>query len=91
MGSPIGNPYAGEVVNAPLLSPASGAQAVTKSDTTTYTGVRSLWIGGAGDVTVAFGATTVLFASVPAGSLLPIMPTKVMSAGTTATAMVVLF
>lgn len=46
----------------------------------------SLWIGGAGNVTVdmAGGKTNVPFNSVPAGTLLRIAVTKVYATGTTA-------
>lgn len=67
-------------------SSARNAVAVTKSDATVLTDIIGLFIGGAGDVTVVTSAgDTVLFASVPAGSILPIVVTKVKSTGTSAT------
>ncbi len=52
------------------LSTVHDALTVTPSDTTVLpAGVRALWIGGAGDVTVRFAATrrVVEYAAVPAG------------------------
>lgn len=64
----------------------NNAAAVTPSDTTAVA-FDGLWIGGAGNVTVdmAGGETSVLFASVPAGTLLKIAVTKVHATGTAAT------
>jgi hypothetical protein len=75
-----------------MSDPASGAVAVTKSDVTTLAGVRGLYVGGAGDVAVMPTGSTVAvtFSSVPAGSVLPIRVTKVMSTNTTATNIVAL-
>ena len=72
--------------------PARTAKAVTPSDTTTIGGCRSLWVGGAGDVTLDFadGTTNVVFSAVPAGQLLPVAPLKV-KAATTATLIVALY
>lgn len=68
--------------------PAVQAVAVTPSDATDLTGVRGLYVGGAGDLAVRLvGAptTTVTISTVAAGTLLPIRVTRVMAA-TTATA-----
>lgn len=75
------------------IGPAVRAQAVTKSDSTTYSGMRALYVGGAGDVAVKLGGdtTAVTFSSVPAGTTLDISATYVMSTNTTASAMVALF
>lgn len=73
-------------------SPAYGAAAVTKSDTT-IVGARSLYIGGAGDlaiIPVDGGSTTVTFVGVPAGTIMPVYAWKVMAA-TTATNIVALY
>jgi len=72
---------------------AANWQAVTKSDTTAYTGMRGLYVGGAGDVALmAPGATAaVTFVGVPAGAVLPVQAVKVMSTNTTATSIVALF
>ena len=66
---------------------AAYASAVVKSDTTALLATRGLWVGGAGDVAVkmAGDGATVTFLGVPAGTLLPIKVTAVMSTNTTAT------
>lgn len=77
--------------------PSGRAAAITKSDTTILEQngrpPRGIYVGGAGDVNVQFGdlVTSVLFENVPAGTILPIRPARVMSASTTATAMVALY
>ncbi len=68
--------------------PADRAAAVTASDSTDLTGVRALYVGGAGDLAVRMindPTTTVTLSTVAAGSLLPMRVTRVMAA-TTATA-----
>lgn len=72
---------------------AANGQAVTKSDTTTYSGMRGLYVGGAGNVALmAPGASAaVTFTAVPAGTVLPVQAVKVMSTNTTAPALVALF
>lgn len=66
---------------------ASNAVAVTPSDSVNLTNPsRSLYIGGAGNVTVVtVGGQTITFPSVPAGSLLPIQVSRVNATLTTAT------
>lgn len=73
--------------------PAGNAQAVTKSDTTTYQGMRAIYVGGAGDVAVKFfgNATAVTFVAVPAGTVLPVQAEKIMETNTDATNIVALF
>lgn len=68
--------------------PADRAAAVTPSDSTDLTGVRGLYVGGAGDVAVRMinaPTTTVTISAVAAGTILPVRVTRVMAA-TTATA-----
>ena len=50
-------------------------------------GVRALLVEGAGNVTVLMpgAATPFLFTAVPAMTVLPVSPSKVMATGTTAT------
>lgn len=81
-------------------SPASGAFAITPSDTQRLPfDTRGLYVGAAGNVSVvmanqpmtASGSVTgvaVVFNSVPAGSLLPICVAYVTSSGTTAGSLV---
>lgn len=79
----------------PEHSVAQGTQAfaaVTTSDTTVLSNVRSLWVGGAGNVSVHDqNDNVVTFNSVPAGTLLPISPKRVRATSTTATNIVALF
>jgi hypothetical protein len=60
--------------------------AVTKSDTTILS-FKRLYIGGTGAVAIKNGAdgTAVTFAAVPAGAILDVVGTHVMSTNTTAT------
>jgi hypothetical protein len=70
-----------------VVDPGSNAAAVTPNDSTdlTYT-TRALFVGGAGNIAVTMaGGQSVTFTGVPAGALLPIRVTRVLSTGTTAT------
>ncbi len=71
--------------------PATGATAVTKSDSTVLIGVRALYIGVTGDVAVYMrGSTTsVTFVAVPVG-ILPLEVDRVLSTNTTASSIVAL-
>lgn len=79
--------------NPGLNSPARGAFSISKHDTNELPFVtRGIYVGGAGDMTVVMqNGDTVLFAAIPAGSVLPICVKKVKSAGTDATSMVGLY
>lgn len=72
--------------------PASRIAAVTKSDATILSPhARALYVGGAGDVAVETpDGTTATFTAVPTGTILPVQAKKVLSTGTTATAIVAL-
>lgn len=74
-----------------MSDPASGAFAVTKSDSTELSGVRALYIGGSGDVAIipVGSSTPITFKSVQVG-ILPVRCRKVMSTNTTATDIVAL-
>jgi hypothetical protein len=63
---------------------------ITPSDTVVLTGIRGVYVGGTGDLTVVAGdgVTTVTFKAVPVGTLLPISPSKVKATATTATLLV---
>ena len=73
--------------------PAIGAVAVTPSDSALLANIsRAIWVGGAGDVAVLMSDdTTVTFAGVQAGSLLPIRVKRVNATDTTATSIVALY
>lgn len=72
-------------------NPGAYAREVTKSDSTIVES-RGVYVGGAGDLVVEMEAegNEVTFASVPAGTLLPIRVMRVKSA-TTATDVVVVY
>lgn len=72
---------------------ALNGAAVTPCDSTLLSGVRALYIGGAGDVSVNFPgrSTAVVFVGVPAGTVLPVQAMRVRATGTTATSIVALF
>jgi hypothetical protein len=72
--------------------PASGAAAVTPSDTTELGPCRALYIGGTGNVVVHMPSrdTSVTFSNVLAGTILPVSARRVMAA-TTATNIVALY
>jgi len=77
--------------NPSALFSANKLTAVTPSDSTELVGVRGLWVGGAGTVSViAYGDTNAVSIVCPAGVLLPIFAKKVMAA-TTATSIVAFY
>lgn len=72
-------------------APAENAETVSKSDTVDLVNIsRGIWCGGAGNLAVimAGNAATITFVGVPAGTLVPVRVTRVMSTNTTATSMV---
>lgn len=80
------------MANILLADPGRDAAAVTPSDSTHLGNVRSLWIGGAGDVAVVTPAgSTVTFAGATAGSIIPMQVVKVNSTNTTATSIVAIY
>ena len=67
---------------------ACDAFAITKSDTTVVN-FDALYVGTTGDVAVVTGkGSTTTFPTVPAGFIIPIKGTKVMSTNTTASGFV---
>ena len=73
--------------------PLRSGGAIVKSDSTTYDGVRGIYVGTAGDLAVLFkgDADPVTLIGVPAGSFLPFEVTKIMSTGTSASNIVVVY
>lgn len=76
-----------------MADPFENAAAVTPHDTNTLArNARALYVGVGGTVKVTtVGGTTVSFANVPDGTVLPIAVKIVWSAGTTATTMLALY
>lgn len=67
--------------------PAKNAAAVTKSDATVFSvATRGIYVGTTGDVAVTMAETgsAIVFTAVPAGVILPIAVTQVLSTDTTA-------
>ena len=72
-------------------APSDGAS-VTPSDNMVMRQTRGLYIGSTGDLVVRMLAgTTLVFAAVPAGALLPLRVDMVKATGTTAGNIVALF
>ena len=79
----------GELRNS---DPAGAAVALTKSDSTVIEITRGLYVGGTGDVAVLMAdGVSCIFESVPAGFILPVRCTKLLSTGTSATKVVALY
>jgi len=70
-----------------MLDTASQAETVTKSDTVDLAHPsRWIYVGGAGAVNLlTISGTTVTFAAVPVGTLIPIRAVRINSTSTTAT------
>lgn len=75
--------------NTGATVPSAAAFAVTPSNTVNFTNpTRGLYVGGTGDVVAIVGGSPVTFVAVPAGTVLPIVATRVNSTSTTATSIV---
>lgn len=76
-----------------LYSPATGAFAITAGSSALTRVTRGIYVGGAGDlqVTMLDDGSNIVFNAVPAGTLLPIRATHVLSGSTTATNIVGLY
>lgn len=74
-----------------MLTPieqGNGGIVIVPSDTVSQGTFRGLYVGGAGNVTmIGLDGASVLFASVPAGTVLNVGFTKIMATGTAATLM----
>jgi hypothetical protein len=80
----------GDVISGPVRN----AAAVTPDDNNDLGhATRSLFVGGAGDVTVNMLRTgsAITFKAVPVGTVLPIRVTRVKATGTTATSLTALW
>lgn len=72
------------------LGVALDAFAITPSNTVNLgTRARSIYVGGSGNITILTPkGTTILFANVPEGTILPVEALRVNATGTTATSLV---
>jgi hypothetical protein len=75
------------------IRPIEDGTAVTANDSTNLGCTRAVWVGGAGDLAVTFYRTGNVrtIVGVPAGTMLPIRVSKVMSTNTTATSILALY
>ncbi|MCJ9691610.1 hypothetical protein MOV76_08165 [Rhizobium sp. PRIMUS64] len=76
----------------PSIAPASRAAVVTPNDTA-IVNARALYVGTAGDVSIAprRDMDPVIFKNVPAGTILPVHAAIVALTGTTASNIIALF
>ena len=74
-------------------SPADYAVAVTPNDSTDLARTpRAVYVGGAGNLNVDMSdGTTILFANLTAGTILPVRVKRVRATSTTATSLVALY
>jgi hypothetical protein len=78
--------------NPGALFPASKLTAVTPSNSTVLTGVRAVWVGGAGDIAImAVDDSAAVTFTVPSGTMLPVFAKRIMATGTSATNIVALY
>jgi hypothetical protein len=78
--------------NPGALFPASRLTAVTPSNSTILTGVRAVWVGGAGDIAImAVDDSAAVTFTVPSGTMLPVFAKQIMATGTSATNIVALY
>ena len=86
------DPFAGR--NEGLDAPADNAVAITPHDSNDLVAQpRAVYVGGAGNLSVEMldgsnAAANVTFTAVPAGTVLPIRPTKIRATDTTASLIV---
>lgn len=73
---------------------SASAAAIITSDSSLVSlpsATRGIYVGSSGNIVAIIGGNPVTFASVPAGTILPIQATRINSTGTTATQLVALF
>lgn len=81
-------------LNAGTAAPAVSAASVTPNDSTDLTRIptRGIYVGAGGDINLDMAdGTTILFSSVPGGTVLPVQARRVRSTSTTATSLVALY
>jgi hypothetical protein len=73
-------------------SPADAAVVITPSDSVNLAQkTRAIYIGGTGDVTAVVNGVAILFKNCQAGSILPVVATRVNLTGTSSTNLVALY
>lgn len=73
-------------------TPYRDAVSITPNDTTIIPVPSAVYVGGTGHLEVVmYGGSTVIFKSVPAGTVLEINVTKIKAANTTATFIIALY
>ena len=79
--------------SAGLSSPADYQFAVTPNDSADLPNVpRGLYVGGAGDIAMHDkDGTAATWAGLPAGSIIPFRPRRILSTGTTATGIIAIY
>lgn len=80
-------------IGGDFSAPGTKLASVTPSDATDLTGVRSLYVGGAGDLAIRaiHDTAAVTLVGVTAGSIIPVQVDRVMSTNTTATSIVAIY
>ena len=74
------------------LSSATRATEVTPNDATEYSECRAIYVGSGGDLAITTrGGDSVTLVAVPTGSLLPVDAKIILSTGTTASSIVIVF
>jgi hypothetical protein len=81
------------VPNTYLSGPYTRAVVLTKDDEDVIETTRALYVGGTGNinVTMAGDGVACLISAIPAGAILPIRITQLLSTSTTATLVVALY
>lgn len=78
-----------------ITTPAAHAEAITPADSDLNQFTRSIYVGGAGDLTVTMagdeGDAIVTFKAVPVGQILPIRVSQIRATLTTATLIVAMW
>jgi hypothetical protein len=75
-----------------LPAPARNGAVVTPGASPLASVTKGVYVGGAGNLNVTLaGGQTVLFSGIPAGTILPIRCTHILSTSTTATLIVALW
>lgn len=88
----LGRDRNGSFTEVQDTSPADSAVAITPSDTVNFSSAcRAIYVGVTGDITAVVNGTAVLFKNCQAGSIIPIVATRVNATGTAATNLVALY